>query len=240
MGPGRAVGVQAGKKSVPEAGKAADAGTSKPGSLTRRLAATQPHIGETRNRFGPRHPSQTRPQRHPCLIPGSQGKSTGQGSRPRACAGQDRSSSTRGCTLPEVSGSQPWPMCAWPTRPHLCCHSDRSTTHTPGLSLLAFRRKSRSSARPSTTLPSSPLTSSPSPAVPGSQAHDLDDLFYISGPFAQAVCSVQAEFSHTTSKQTPSQPSKPRPGFSSVRPPQIHLTQWSPSLVAKLAPWPSG
>lgn len=44
MGPGRAVGVEAGKKSVPEAGKAADAGTSEPGSLTRRVAATQPRI----------------------------------------------------------------------------------------------------------------------------------------------------------------------------------------------------
>lgn len=79
------------------------------------------------------------------------------------------------------------------------------------------------------------LTGNSAPALKKScQACDHANLSPISGPFAQAICSLQVEFSFTISKQTPTQPSKPRPSSSSVSPPQVHLRQWLSSLVVEL------
>lgn len=101
---------------------------------TGRVAATQPCTEGNRDRLWPRHLPPTQASEAPVSLLEARGKRGGQGSRTRCL----------GCSGPELfhlAGSRPLSDVHCP---HLCCHSDCSTTHTLRLFLNAFTTKSRS------------------------------------------------------------------------------------------------
>lgn len=130
-------GIQAGRKSVPEAGEAAEADTSESGGLTRDRKGgchSALHRGNKKQVVA-QAPASHSGLRGTCVsLLEARGKRGGQGSRTR-CSG---------CSGPELfhlAGSRPLSDVHCP---HLCCHSDCSTTHTLRLFLNAFTMKSRS------------------------------------------------------------------------------------------------
>lgn len=100
--------------------------------------------------------------------------------------------------------------------------------------------KSRIQARPSVTRPSplsttlsqsSAATKNAAPALMKAlQAQDLANLFYIPGPFAQAVYSLHVELLPTPAGKLLLNLQNPDP----VSPPQTHFMKWFPKLAVKL------